>query len=224
MFLRVPNYIRRFLIFKMIIYKTMIKLLGALSFVFLFFGSSYAQTFEGIVVLRQVSGEGFTNDLTWYIKKDKIAFEIINLSETGTMKMRFVPKPKQNSMLMVINTTQGETKNEISASEISSDIDMSKSEVKDNGVKNSAEYGELNMMTISTPNTVTESEIDKSIDVDLSKYVAFLKNDYAIQALIKTKQIGFPLNSVTKDKSGNLISKISVISVKRTAVSDNFFN
>jgi hypothetical protein len=201
----------------------MIKLLGTISFVLLFLSAGIAQNFEGIVEMRQLSAEGVTHDVTWYIKKDKIAFEIKTKSETGTMKMRFIPQPKQNSMLMVVTTPQGENKNEISTRDISSDIDMSRSEVKETGTKTSADFGELTLLTITTPDAITETEIAKGVDVDLSKYAAFLKNDYAVQALIKSRQVGFPLNSVTKDKSGKVISKSSVISIKKTAVSDNYF-
>lgn len=200
----------------------MAKLFLSIGFFFLILFSVNAQNFEGIVEMRQVNADGSTHDLTWYIKKDKIAFEIKTNSQSGAMKMRFVPQPKQNSMLMVITNPQGESKNEIATRDISTDIDMTKSEVKENGSK-ASEYGELSLLIISTPNSVTETEVVKSIDVDLSKYASFLKNDYAVQALIKTKQIGFPLNSITKDKNGNLISKTTVVSVRKLPVSESYF-
>jgi hypothetical protein len=192
---------------------------------FLFLGSFLnAQNFEGIVEMKQTSADGVAHDLTWYIKKDKIAFEIRTKSDRGVTKMRFVPKPKQNSMLMIVATPSGENKNEISAKDIVTEIDLSRSEVKENGVKNSSSYGDLSVLVLTTPSAVTETEVAKSIDVDLFKYAAFLKNDHAVQALIKTRQIGFPVNSVTKDKTGKIISKCSVTAVKRTVVAENYFN
>jgi hypothetical protein len=183
-----------------------------------------AQSFEGIVEMKQISADNVAHDLIWYIKKDKIAFEIRTKSDKGVTKMRFVPKPKQNSMLMITATPQGENKSEISSRDIANEIDMSRSEVKETGSKSSASYGDLSVLTVTTPNFVTETEISKSIDVDLAKYTSFLKNDYAVQALIKTKIIGFPVSSVTKDKTGRIISKCTVVSVKRTFVAENYFN
>ncbi len=182
-----------------------------------------AQNFEGIISAKQLAANGVTNDINWYIKKDKIALELRNSSDPAGMKMRFVPQPKQNSMLLVVITNDGETKSEIYAGDISSEIDMSKSEVKENGVKNSAEYGELSILIINTANTVTETEVSRMIDVNFSKYAAFFKNDYALLGLIKNGQNGFPLNSITKDKSGKVITKTTVLSIRKIPVSESYF-
>lgn len=183
----------------------------------------FAQNFEGIISAKQLAANGVTNDINWYIKKDKIALELRNSSDPAGMKMRFVPQPKQNSMLLVVITNDGETKSEIYAGDISSEIDMSRSEVRENGVKNSAEYGELNILIINTANTITETEVSRMIDVNFSKYAAFFKNDYALLGLIKNGQNGFPLNSITKDKSGKVITKTTVLSIRKIPVSESYF-
>jgi hypothetical protein len=199
----------------------MIRILGTIGIIFMSVVFSFGQQqFEGIVEMRQETAAGMTYEVTWYIKKDKIAFEIKTISDNGSLKMRFVPQPQQDNMLMIINNSE---KKEIASRDISGDIDLSNAEVSTNGSKESAEFGKVDLLVISTTEMSTEVEVVREIDVDLSKYAAFLKNDYGIQALIQSKQIGFPLNSVTKDKSGKVISQTKVKSVKKQKVSDDYF-
>jgi len=183
----------------------------------------HAQTFEGIVEMRQTNAEGISSEITWYIKKDKLAFRIQSNASSGILKMRFVPQPKQNTMFMYIGTPQGEVKNEIAAQEISSEIDLQRAEVKEIGTKSSAEMGELTVLLLNTATTSTETEFTKIVDINLAKYSLFIKNDYSVQALLLMNQVGFPINSVTKDKSGRVISKSTVTSVKKTSLPDSFF-
>ena len=197
-------------------------------FTILFFNISiltiiHAQTFEGIVEMRQTNAEGISSEITWYIKKDKLAFRIQSNASSGILKMRFVPQPKQNTMLMYIGTPQGEVKNEISAQEISSEIDLQRAEVKEIGTKSSAEMGELTVLLLNTATTSTETEFTKNVDINLAKYSLFIKNDYSVQALLLMNQVGFPVNSVTKDKSGRIVSKSTVTSIKKTSLPDSFF-
>lgn len=199
----------------------MIRILGTIGIVLLTVVFSFGQqNFEGIVKVQQETAAGMTYNVTWYIKKDKIAFEVKTISDNGSLKMRFVPQPKQDNMLMIINNTE---KKEIATRDISGDIDLSNAAVNSNGTKASPEFGQVELLTISTTDMNTEVEVVKEIDVDLSKYAAFLKNDYGVQALIQSKQIGFPLNSVTKDKNGNVISTTKVQSVQKQTVSEDYF-
>jgi hypothetical protein len=201
----------------------MLKFLKIFYFLLGFVPLLSAQSFEGIIETKQVDANGLTNDISWYIKKDRIAFEIKGNNDKAPMKMRFIPQPKLNSMILVLSSPEGESKSEVHANDISSEIDMSRSEVKDNGVRNIQEYGEVNVLIITTPTTITETEVSKMIDINLSKYAAFFKNDYALLALIKSGQTGFPLNSVTKDKNGKVLSRTILISIRKTSVSETFF-
>lgn len=180
-----------------------------------------AQSFEGIIETKQVDANGLSHDITWYIKKDKIAFEL--KGDKNAIKMRFIPQPKLNSMILVLTGPEGESKSEVNAKDISSEIDMSRSEVKDNGVRNLQEYGEVNVLLITTPTTITETEVSKMIDVNLSIFAPFFKNDYALLSLIKSGQNGFPLNSITKDKNGKVISKTTIVSIRKIPVSETYF-
>ncbi len=201
----------------------MYKFFTGILFILFSVSSLSGQNFEGVIETKQVSGDGITHNVTWYVKKDKIAFEIISKSQKGELKMRFVPQPAQNSMLMVISTPEGETKNEITPKEITAEIDMSNCSIKELGTKRIDEYGEILLLQFTSLNSITDAEILKNIDVDLSRFATFLKNDYAVQGLIHARMKGFPINSVTKDKNGKLINKTTVVSVRKIPVSESYF-
>jgi len=182
-----------------------------------------AQNFEGIVETKQVDANGIINDISWYIKKDKIAFELRGNTDKSAMKMRFIPQPTQNSLILVLTTPEGESKNEVNARDISSEININGAELKDNGLKNTVDCGEVNLLTMNTANSITEIEFSKMIDVNFSRYASFFKNDYALLALIKSGHTGFPVNSVTKDKNGKIISKTTLVSIRNIPVSESYF-
>jgi hypothetical protein len=76
---------------------------------------------------------------------------------------------------------------------------------------------------MTTASSITETEVSKMIDINLAAYASFFKNDYALLALIKSGQSGFPLNSVTKDKNGKIISKTTIVSIRKIPVSESYF-
>lgn len=201
----------------------MLNIINTFCFLFCFVKLVSAQSFEGIVETRQIDANGVSNEISWYIKKDRIAFELKTNSDKSAMKMRFVPQPKQNSMLMVISTPDGESKTEVNAKDINSEINTAGAELKVLGPKNSAEFGELGLLQMTTATSITETEVSKMIDINLASYASFFKNDYAILALIKSGQSGFPLNSVTKDKNGKIISKTTIVSIRKIPVNESYF-
>jgi hypothetical protein len=201
----------------------MLKIIKTFCLLFSFVQFVSAQSFEGIVETRQVDANGVSNEISWYIKKDRIAFELKPNGDKAAMKMRFVPQPKQNSMLMVISTPEGESKSEVHANDISSEINTAGAELKDIGLRNTAEFGEVSVLLMTTATSITETEVSKMIDINLAAYASFFKNDYAVLALIKSGQSGFPLNSVTKDKNGKIISKTTIVSIRKFPVSESYF-
>lgn len=174
-----------------------------------------AQTFEGIVELKQETAEGLSFDMTWYIKADKIAYEISGSSEQGEMKIRFVPQPNTGTMVMDAQTSQGNTRQVLDVKDLGvpADFDMENIMYSQKG----------NVFEVSTSKTLTEITIDPAIDIHFAKYAEFFKADYGIHALAQSGKKGFPVETVTKDKSGSMISKITLKNISRTKVADRYF-
>lgn len=188
------------------------------------FGTSVmAQTFEGTVQMQQETANGIIYDVTWYIKKDKIAFEISSASARGTSVIRFVPQKKSASILMIT----GDTKKEIALSEISTDYNFGNIQTQEvAGEKNDYTlYSNKNThYKISTTDVIAQMEVSSEIDVDFSEYAAFFKNDCGMYILANSQKKGFPINSIATDKEGNLISKTTFRSMQKMTIDDSKFN
>lgn len=186
-----------------------------------FSGSIFAQSFEGIIEMHQVTSNGLEYDLKWYIKEGKIAYELSSESGRGQVQMRFVPQKASNSMLMVT----GDTKKVIPASEFTppEGFSMEGAKLQNKGNASSRNFKKVETWEISTAEVVAEVEITKDVNVKFADYAQFFKADYGLCALAKSGEVGFPLNSVTKDKNGNVLTKTTLKKVTRTTVAESYF-
>lgn len=178
-----------------------------------------AQSFEGIIETHQVTGDGVEYDLIWYIKGDKIAYEMKSNSQE---RMRFVPQVASNSMLMVT----GESKTRIPLSDISSpsNFSMEGAKLSGKGRGTCKHFKAVEQWQMSTDEIVAMVEVTTDISINLSKYKEFFKAHHGLCALAASGKVGFPLNSTVKDKNGKLLCKTTLTNVTRTAVADSYFN
>ncbi|BDS12068.1 DUF4412 domain-containing protein [Aureispira anguillae] len=181
----------------------------------------WAQTFEGIIEMHQVTSNGLEYDLKWYIKGDKIAYELSSASSRGEVQMRCVPQKSTNSMLMI----SGNTKRVIPASDITSPIgfSMEGAKLQNKGTVKHKDFSSVQHWEISTAEIVADVEITTDVKINFSEYKEFFKSDYGLCALAELGQEGFPLSSVTKDKNGNVLTKTTLKKVTRTTLSDSYF-
>ena len=184
-------------------------------------GSIFAQSFEGIIEMHQVTTNGLEYDLTWYIKEGKIAYELSSESGRGQVQMRLVPQKSTNSMLMVT----GDTKQEIPTSEITApdNFSMKGAKLEDKGTGSNKDFKEVKNWEISTSEIISNVEVTTDVNIKFSEYAEFFKNDYGLCALAESGKAGFPLSSITKDKNGNVLTKTTLKKVTRTAVADSYF-
>lgn len=178
-----------------------------------------AQSFEGIIETHQVTGDGVEYELTWYIKGDKIAYE---LKSTSQERMRFVPQVASNSMLMVT----GDNKTSIPVSDISSpsNFSMEGATLSGKGRGGCPHFKAVEQWQLSTKDVVAMVEVTTDVSINLSKYKEFFKAHHGLCALAASGKAGFPLNSIVKDKNGKLLCKTTVTNVKRMPVADSYFN
>lgn len=190
-----------------------------------FFAASvaYSQSFEGIIEMSKESG-GIQQNIKWYIRKDKIAFEI-STSKADPAMYRFVPQPEKGNLLIIsADNSKMEAPNDENT--IATNFDTRGLQIEDKGPGSSPlpEFRDVQKWAVrnASPNTA-EVDISTEIDVNFSKYGAYFKDDYALQALAQSRRLGFPLQAVTRDKNGNVISRIKVTKVTRTKVGDQYF-
>lgn len=180
-------------------------------------GSLQAQNFEGVIEMRQETAEGLSYTLKWYIKGDRLAYE---LTDRGA-QMRFVPLVKEGKMLMVT----GENKTIIPVSEITGNAvaQLRGATFQNNGQGRCPYFQQVQQWRMATSEVESVLDVTTDVAISFAEYRDFFKNDYSLCALAASGKAGFPLNSVTRDKTGKVLSRTTIIKVTRMTVADGYF-
>jgi hypothetical protein len=76
---------------------------------------------------------------------------------------------------------------------------------------------------ITTTTTETETWVTKDFKPDFYKYYPYFRNSYELAGLSQEKIKGMPVQSVTKDLSGKVISQTDFISATKTDLKETEF-
>lgn len=180
-----------------------------------------AQNFEGVIEMHQVTTNGLEYDLKWYIKGDKIAYELSTKSSKDAVQMRFVPLKSSNSMLMI----SGNTKTEIPSAQITKPVGFSMEGAKlvEKGKSSNSDFKSIKEWQITTNKMTAKVEVTTDIGINFAEYKQFFKSDYGLCALAESGKAGFPLNITIQDKTGNILTKTTLKKVTRMSVADSYF-
>lgn len=180
-----------------------------------------AQNFEGVIEMHQVTTNGLEYDLKWYIKGDKIAYELSTTSGRDAVQMRFVPLKSSNSMLMI----SGNTKTEIPTDKITAPVGFSMEGAKlvDKGNRSTKDFEHITEWEITTDKMTAKVEVTTDIGINFAEYKQFFKSDYGLCALAESGKAGFPLNITIEDEKGNILTKTTLKKVTKMSVADSFF-
>jgi hypothetical protein len=180
--------------------------------------------FEGVVVMQQSKGEEDPIKIIWYLKKDKLAYDLEFKTPEGVLTiMRFVPNPA--TKMLLITDPQGSFRYEVPVSSIQAMTDVKKGmTAKETGRGNiEPKFEKMVDVEIETPSSKTEMEYTTDIIVDWSLYADFFVSDYSIAAMIKLNAKGFPYMSTSKDEKGNVILLNELLYVRKEKISDSVF-
>jgi hypothetical protein len=180
-----------------------------------------AQSFEGVIEMHQVTTNGLEYDLKWYIKGDKIAYELSTRSGKDAVQMRYVPLKSSNSMLMI----SGNTKIEIPSEQITKPVGFSMEGAKlvEKRKSSNSDFKSIKEWEITTSKMIAKVEVTTDIGINFAEYKQFFRSDYGLCALAESGKTGFPLNITIQDKSGNVLTKTTLKKVTRMSVSDSYF-
>jgi hypothetical protein len=180
-----------------------------------------AQNFEGVIEMHQITTNGLEYDLKWYIKGDKIAYELSTTSGRDAVQMRFVPLKSSNSMLMI----SGNTKTEIPTDKITAPVGFSMEGAKlvEKGNRSTNDFKHITEWEITTDKMTAKVEVTTDIGINFAEYKQFFKSDYGLCALAESGKAGFPLNITIEDEKGNILTKTTLKKVTKMSVADSFF-
>jgi hypothetical protein len=174
--------------------------------------------------MLHTKGDDAPMKITWYIKKDLLAYDLEFKTPEGEQKtMRFVPHTIARTLL--ITDPAGSFRYEVPVANIEAATDVKKGmTAKETGRgSNEPKFVKTADVEIQTPTTKTTMEYTFDIALDWTLYADFFGSDYSIAAMLKLNTKGFPYKSVTKDESGAVILRNELVSVKKEKISDSFF-
>ncbi len=185
---------------------------------------------KGLVVTQKYTTEtvGQSISVTWYVTdtKCKMKMQYSDKDINGTTTY-FIPDVAAGKLLtysdgpVPANSVKAyftiPVQNIKSSNSIMLTVEKT-GEVKDiNGFK-------CEKVIAKSAGSITEMWVTVDFKADCTKFAAFFKNSYELNALNQGKITGFPVSSVTKDASGNVISSTEVLSVSSSEISDGEFS
>jgi len=187
---------------------------------------------KGIVVEQKLVTEhsGASIGVTWYVSdngcKMKLTFGDDKVKNSTTY---FIPNTQTGSLYMYNDAAVPAGVNKTYYSTPVSSITADK--IKDGSsltVTKTGETKEIGGFTcekiiITTTTTETETWVTKDFKPDFYKYYAYFRNSYELAGLSQEKIKGVPLQSVTKDLSGKVISQTNFVSATKTDLKETEF-
>lgn len=178
--------------------------------------------FEGRIELEQTTVTGVKCKVIWFVKKDRVAYQIQSIDGGSKDFMRFVPLEASKDVLVVMN----KQRQRIKADELvyKMPYDLSGFSKKQLRTRNAYSNNSTNVWLLKTKGASVEAHIREDLDINLSKWMHLIQGDFGLLLVAKAGEKGFPVNYTVRDNSGNLISESKLLQIVREKVSDLYFN
>lgn len=183
-----------------------------------------AQNTNNVTIKTKVKGDKFTGDITWFVKGDKIAFDVQFSHEGKQYNTRFIPDKSKGIFHILSNTPDNKIYSTAEAKSIvpAPGFDAVVLSVEDAGTETVSGIS-CKKLIVKTAGTITECFIDPTINAQYTSYEAFFQSDYALLAMKEMKMNGFPIAIITKDLEGNIITDVQTTNIQVNSVNDNVF-
>jgi hypothetical protein len=185
---------------------------------------SYAA--KGYAITQKFKGASNADvTVTWYVTDDKCKMKMVLGTEGKQSTPCFIPV-LANGQFLTYNEGVGPAGQKvyykIPVSKVSSEsvtrLNVRKGEqTREIGGLTCEEY------TVQTNTNETEMWVSKKFSPVFYKYYAFFKDYVALAGLNQERVKGFPMESVTKDATGKVVSAYSFVSVQEVELSDADF-
>jgi len=183
-----------------------------------------AQSVNNVSIKTNVKGDNFDGQITWFVKGDKIAFDMQFTHEGKTFTSRFIPDKSKGLFHVLTTTPDAKIYSTAEAKSIEPtpgfdpvilSVEMAGDEVI-SGIN-------CKKIIVKTAGTVTECFIDPTINAQYTSYETFFRSDYALLAMKELKLNGFPIALITKNLEGRILTEVQTINIQLNSVNDNVF-
>ena len=189
------------------------------------FGFLSAQNINNVTIQTKVKGPSFDGEITWFVKGDKIAFEVKFSNEGKQYITRFIPDKSKGIFHLLSTTPDGKIYSTAEAKSIQETPGF------DSKILSVEQAGDVMVsginckkIIVKTAGSVTECFIDPTINANYTSYETFFRSDYALLAMKQLKMNGFPIALKTVDLEGKVITEVQAVNIQANSVSDNLFS
>jgi hypothetical protein len=186
-----------------------------------------AMAFDGKVKMKYYSAAipAASMSATWYISGERLKLKLDFSSKEGQTETFFIPQKEKAILLSYTIAAKDKVYYEIPAASIEPQKDMAAKRltVKATGEKKKINGITCEKITAKSDNAVLEMWV-APWDIKAYAYQAYFRSNLEFQALSEIEMSGFPLESVTKDLSGKIISSFSLESLAEGALNASEFS
>ncbi|MDB5281355.1 MAG: hypothetical protein JWO06_430 [Bacteroidota bacterium] len=185
---------------------------------------------NGIVVTQKYAGvaEKGSVTVTWYVTATQCKMKMDFQSADVTSTTWFIPDLSTGNLLTYgegpVPAKVSKTYYSIPAKSIQSNLNVSRVSVNRTGETKTLMGMLCEKVIVKTNKTITEMWVTKDFKADYYKYYAFFQSSYELMGLSEESLQGFPLESVTKDLTGNVITSLNLTSAKSSDLTSADFN
>jgi len=173
--------------------------------------------FEGIITTQVISNGGQITS-KWYFKNDQLKLQMNYQSDKGAVKVDMIMKKGSTKMIIITDSDEYKGYSEVDATTFTSTYTLSDLVFTTNGISNKE------IIKYQASNSNYQSAVWMlDLDVDLSPFAHFFKDDPAF-VLIAAKAVkGFPNKSILTDHNGELIYSLTIVKTEKINLSDTDF-
>ena len=174
--------------------------------------------FEGVITTHVISNGGQMTT-KWFVKNDQLKLQMNYQGNNGPVKVDMIMKKNSSKMIVITDTEDYKGYSEIDASLISSSLKMDGFIFSTNGISKEE------VTKYQASNEQYQAAVWMlNLDLDLSPFVQFFKDDPAFILIAQKGVKGFPNKSILTNHNGELVYSLTVVSTESKSLSASEFD
>ena len=184
---------------------------------------------KGIVVSQKYNNPDIRGNvtMTWYVSETQCKLKMDFQSADVNTSTWFIPDLTSGRLISFgegpVPAGLPKTYYSIPVQNVKSTNSVSRVSINRTGETKTISGMVCEKIVVKTNRNITEMWITTDFKTDLYKYSAFFQNSYELMGLSEESIQGFPLESVTKDNAGKVISSLELASAMQSDLSSKDF-
>lgn len=188
------------------------------TFITIFIFTAAQAGFEGIIT-TEVYANGSKITTKWFVKNDQLKLQMNYQAKDGPVKVDMIMKKGSNILTIVTDSKDYKGYSEIDGTAINSNFGIDNLHFTTNGIT------EEELTKYQSANTKFQSAVWLlELDVDLTPFAKFFKDDPAFVLIGKQGLKGFPQKSMLTNHNGELVYSLTITNTEKKSLADATFS